>query len=126
VRQSVVAHEVVVDDQHVGPKAVELAIELGGVRGDGGDRQVGFGLDQPPQAGQHRGVIVQDGDAQHCLPVCATGTCPTMGWRPHVNALRDAAQALDGLAMVITRRARGDGELDFGAATVRGTDASLR
>jgi hypothetical protein len=43
----VVAREVVVDHEHVGTQAVELACELGGARRGGCDRQVWLGIDQP-------------------------------------------------------------------------------
>jgi hypothetical protein len=58
VREPVVAREVMVEDQDVGAEAAELAGELGRAFGDGGDREIGLGVHEPAQPGEHGGVIV--------------------------------------------------------------------
>jgi hypothetical protein len=53
VREAVIAGEVVVEDQHVGTHAVELAGEIRCARCGGDDRKVGLGIDEPAEAGDN-------------------------------------------------------------------------
>jgi hypothetical protein len=64
VQETVAAREVVVEQEHVGTRAVELR-ELGGRRRCRDHRQVGLGVDEPSQARQHGGMVIQDRDAKH-------------------------------------------------------------
>jgi hypothetical protein len=79
VSEAVASGEVVVDDEHVRATAVELQRELGCGWCRSHDRQVGLGVEEPPEPCEHGGMVVEKGHVEHWHAVWSRRPALSMG-----------------------------------------------